>query len=39
VLRGIVNPLIDKRMESDAESQAIVRELDARGDQEQPTTA
>ena len=39
VLRGIVNPLIDKRMESDAESQSIVRELDARGDQEQPTTA
>jgi len=39
VLRGIVNPLIDKRFESDAQSQAIVRELDARGDQEQPTTA
>ena len=39
VLRGIVNPLIDKRFESDAQSQGIVRELDARGDQEQPTTA
>jgi hypothetical protein len=39
VLRGILNPLVDKRFESDAQSQAIVRELDARGDQEQPTTA
>ena len=39
VLRGIVNPLLDTRMVNDAETQAIARELDARGDEEQPTTA
>jgi NAD(P)-dependent dehydrogenase (short-subunit alcohol dehydrogenase family) len=39
VLRGIVNPLLDTRMVRDAETQAIVRELDGRGDEEQPTTA
>ncbi|MGI8506874.1 MAG: hypothetical protein ACR2MK_08760 [Solirubrobacteraceae bacterium] len=38
-LRGIVNPLLDCYMLSDADTQAIVRELDARGDQEQPLTA
>ena len=39
VLRGIVNPLLDTRMVRDAETQAIARELDRRGDEEQPTTA
>lgn len=38
-LRGLVNPLLDDYMLKDAETQAIVRELDARGDQEQPLTA
>jgi NAD(P)-dependent dehydrogenase (short-subunit alcohol dehydrogenase family) len=38
-LRGIVNPLLDSYMLKDAELQAIVRELDARSDQEQPLTA
>jgi NAD(P)-dependent dehydrogenase (short-subunit alcohol dehydrogenase family) len=39
VLRGILNPLVDKRMERDETSQAIARELDARESEEQPTTA
>ncbi len=38
-LRGIVNPAIDAYMVRDAATQAIVRELDDRGDQEQPLTA
>ena len=38
-LRGIINPLLDKQMERDARMQAISRELDSRGDEEQPTTA
>jgi len=38
-MRGIVNPLLDDYMLRDADTQAIVRELDARGDQEQPLTA
>ncbi len=28
-LRGIVNPLLDRRMESDAKTQAVIRDLDA----------
>ena len=39
VLRGLVNPLLDEWMLRDAGTQAIVRELDGRGDQEQPLTA
>ena len=39
VLRGIVNPVIDEQMRRDAETQAILRELDGRGGDEQPTTA
>ena len=39
VLRGIVNPLLDRHMVRDAEIQAIARELDGRAGQEQPTTA
>ena len=38
-MRGIINPLVDDRMVKDAAVQAIVRELDARGDQQQPLTA
>jgi NAD(P)-dependent dehydrogenase (short-subunit alcohol dehydrogenase family) len=38
-LRGIVNPLLDDYMVKDADTQAIVRELDARSDQEQPLSA
>ena len=29
-LRGIVNPLLDKRMESDAKTAALIRDLDAK---------
>ena len=38
-LRGIVNPFTDRRNVRNAEMQRIVRELDARGGEEQPTTA
>jgi NAD(P)-dependent dehydrogenase (short-subunit alcohol dehydrogenase family) len=38
-LRGILNPLVDNYMVKNAEVQAIVTELDSRGDQEQPLTA
>ncbi len=39
VLRGIINPLIDRQMERDAEMSAIVGELDARATEEQRRTA
>ena len=39
VLRGLINPLLDDLLVKDAAVQSIVRELDARGDQEQPLTA
>jgi NAD(P)-dependent dehydrogenase (short-subunit alcohol dehydrogenase family) len=39
VLRGILGPLGDARMERDASTQQIVRTLDSRGGEEQPTTA
>lgn len=39
VLRGIVNPLLDRRMERHAKLQGLVAELDARAGEEQPTTA
>ena len=39
VLRGVLGPLTDKRNERHAELQAIVRQLDARAGEEQPTTA
>ncbi len=39
VLRGVVNPLLDRGMARDAEIQGLARELDGRGDEEQPTTA
>ena len=38
-LRGIVNPLTDRRIERDAKVQAIARELDSRGSEAQTTTA
>ncbi len=39
VLRGILGPLNDARMERDAVIQGVVRELDSRAGEEQPTTA
>jgi NAD(P)-dependent dehydrogenase (short-subunit alcohol dehydrogenase family) len=39
VLRGVLNPLLDARMERDARVQALARELDSREGEEQPTTA
>lgn len=38
VLRGIINPLVDARMASDAAAQRVLRGLDARATEEQPTT-
>jgi NAD(P)-dependent dehydrogenase (short-subunit alcohol dehydrogenase family) len=38
-LRGIINLLLDDYMVKHADTQAIVRELDARSDQEQPLSA
>jgi NAD(P)-dependent dehydrogenase (short-subunit alcohol dehydrogenase family) len=38
-LRGILNPLSDARAERDADSQALLRRLDARAGEDQPTTA
>jgi NAD(P)-dependent dehydrogenase (short-subunit alcohol dehydrogenase family) len=38
-LRGILNPLLDSWMLRDENTQALVRGLDARGDEEQPLTA
>jgi NAD(P)-dependent dehydrogenase (short-subunit alcohol dehydrogenase family) len=39
VLRGILNPLTDKQIEGNKETLEIVRELDSRGNEEQPLTA
>lgn len=39
LLRGILNPLSDAQIERDEENLRLVRELDARGGEEQPTTA
>jgi NAD(P)-dependent dehydrogenase (short-subunit alcohol dehydrogenase family) len=39
LFRGILNPLSDKQLERDEATQAIVRRLDGRGGEEQPTTA
>jgi len=39
VLRGIVNPLSDLQLERDQRTQALVREIDARAGEDQPTTA
>ncbi len=39
VLRGVLGPLLDAQQERDARTQEIVRALDERGGEEQPTTA
>ena len=39
VLRGVLNPLLDRYVEKDAQTQAVIRELDARAGEDQPTTA
>ena len=39
ILRGILNPLLDRAMTGEGEIQDLVAELDGRGDEEQPTTA
>jgi NAD(P)-dependent dehydrogenase (short-subunit alcohol dehydrogenase family) len=39
LLRGVLNPLLDSTVERHAATQAVLRDLDARGDEEQPTTA
>lgn len=39
VLRGVLNPLIDARLERHAGTQAVVAKLDRREGEEQPTTA
>lgn len=39
VLRGIVNPLIDRSLTSRPDVQGVIALLDERGDEEQPTTA
>jgi len=39
VLRGVLNPLSDARMGRDAAIHGVVRELDSRAGEEQPTTA
>ena len=39
ILRGILNPLLDRAMTREGEIQDLVAELDGRGDDEQPTTA
>jgi NAD(P)-dependent dehydrogenase (short-subunit alcohol dehydrogenase family) len=39
LLRGIIGPLGDAQLQRDAEAQALLRELDARAGQDQPTTA
>ena len=38
-LRGIIGPLSDAQLERDEQTQAFVRELDARAGEDQPTTA
>jgi len=38
VLRGVVNPLTDRAMERDPRTQDLVRKLDARAGEDQPTT-
>jgi len=39
VLRGILNPLLDRRMERDEQIQSLARDLDSRVGEEQPTSA
>ncbi|MGO9490362.1 MAG: short-chain dehydrogenase/reductase [Solirubrobacteraceae bacterium] len=39
VLRGVLNPISDARMERDPKTWALIREIDARAGEDQPTTA
>jgi NAD(P)-dependent dehydrogenase (short-subunit alcohol dehydrogenase family) len=39
VLRGIITPLIDAQLQRDEKTQEILRQLDARASEDQPTTA
>ena len=39
ILRGVVNPLADARMEREERTQALARQVDARAGEDQPTTA
>jgi len=39
VLRGILNPILDARIERDVDAQATLRQIDARAGEDQPTTA
>jgi NAD(P)-dependent dehydrogenase (short-subunit alcohol dehydrogenase family) len=39
VLRGILNPLTDAQLERDERAQGLLRQLDARAGEDQPTTA
>ncbi len=39
LLRGLLNPLSDRQLEREAKLHAVVRELDGRAGEEQPTTA
>jgi hypothetical protein len=39
ILRGILNPILDRAMTREGEIQDLVAELDGRGDEGQPTTA
>jgi NAD(P)-dependent dehydrogenase (short-subunit alcohol dehydrogenase family) len=38
VLRGVINPLLDAQMERDERTQEVLRRLDARAGEDQPTT-
>jgi NAD(P)-dependent dehydrogenase (short-subunit alcohol dehydrogenase family) len=38
-LRGVINPLADARVERDEKVQAMLRQIDARAEEDQPTTA
>jgi NAD(P)-dependent dehydrogenase (short-subunit alcohol dehydrogenase family) len=38
-LRGVLGPLSDAQLERDEQAQSVVRQLDGRGEEEQPTTA
>jgi len=39
VLRGVLNPITDARLERDATTQGLLREIDVRAGEDQPTTA
>jgi hypothetical protein len=39
LLRGLLNPLSDARLERDEQAQSLLRAVDARAGEDQPTTA